>query len=575
MSPNPAPEVPPLPPRDELRRELGMAGPTLAFAGRLMAAKALDVALRAVHRVPGVSLVVVGDGPDRGQLERLTTELGLGGRVRFAGSRSRDDVLRILFAADAAVLSSRWENFPHLVVEALAVGTPVIATAVGGVPEVVHDGENGLLVPAGDPDALAAAIERLVGDDELRAALGVCGGSVGRGARGRTAARPDRAGAGESGDSPVRRRLLMVGRTRYTLPLSEPLARKFDALDRELDVRVVATAGDGNRGADPRFRLFRPLPLGRLEGAAFYALLPFRVARELRAFRPDVLLVQGGQETALVLMGRALARSRAKIVLDVHGDWRAPTRLYGSPWRRALAPVGDLLARVALRKADAVRTISAYTSDLVRSEGVEPAAVFPAFMDLDPFLESEPLPLPDRPVALFVGVLERYKAVDVLAAAWRQAAPRVPDADLRIVGRGALGTVVEQLAAQSAGHVTWTPSLPGDGVARALDAATVLVLPSRSEGLGRVIVEAFCRGRGVVGSRVGGIPDLVTDGRTGILVAADDAGALAEALVGVLSDRPLAERLGAEARRAVEPWLATPEQYATVMRELVDQVTSR
>jgi glycosyltransferase involved in cell wall biosynthesis len=171
VSLNPAPEVPSLPPRDELRRELGMDGPTLAFAGRLMAAKALDVALQAVQRIPRVSLLVVGDGPDRGQLERTSTELGLDDRVRFVGGRSREDVLRILSAADAAILSSRWENFPHLVVEALAVGTPVIATAVGGVPEIVHDGENGLLVPAGDPDALAEAIRRLVDDDELRARL--------------------------------------------------------------------------------------------------------------------------------------------------------------------------------------------------------------------------------------------------------------------------------------------------------------------------------------------------------------------------------------------------------------------
>ena len=366
----------------------------------------------------------------------------------------------------------------------------------------------------------------------------------------------------------------MVGRTRYTLPLSESLARKFDALDRELDVHVLATAGGGGHGADSRFRLFRPLPLGRLEGAAFYALLPLRVARELRAFRPDAVLVQGGQETSLVLLGRVFARSRAKVVLDVHGDWRAPTRLYGSPWRRAVAPVGDALARIALRKADAVRTISAYTSGLVRSEGVEPAAVFPAFMDLDPFLESRPAPLPERPVALFVGVLERYKAVDVLADAWRQAAPRLPDAELRIVGRGPQSPVVERLVAESEGRVTWMPSLPGDGVARALDAATVLVLPSRSEGLGRVVVEAFCRGRGVVGSRIGGIPDLVTDDETGILVPPEDAGALADALVRALCDGPLAERLGAAARHAVEPWLATPEEYAGAMRELVERVAA-
>jgi glycosyltransferase involved in cell wall biosynthesis len=74
-------------------------------------------------------------------------------------------------AADASVLSSAWENLPHTVLEALAVGSPVIATAVGGVPEVVRDGENGLLVPAGDPEALASAIERFFADDALRRRL--------------------------------------------------------------------------------------------------------------------------------------------------------------------------------------------------------------------------------------------------------------------------------------------------------------------------------------------------------------------------------------------------------------------
>ena len=99
------------------------------------------------------------------------------------------------------------------------------------------------------------------------------------------------------------------------------------------------------------------------------------------------------------------------------------------------------------------------------------------------------------------------------------------------------------------------------------------MLPSRSEGLGRVVVEAFCRGRGVVASRVGGIPDIVDDGRTGLLVPPGDADALADALVRALSDRTLAERLGAAAHDAVKPWLATPEEYARRLRELVDEVT--
>jgi glycosyltransferase involved in cell wall biosynthesis len=209
----------------------------------------------------------------------------------------------------------------------------------------------------------------------------------------------------------------------------------------------------------------------------------------------------------------------------------------------------------------------------VRAAGVEPTAEFAAFMDLEPFLQREPVPLPERPVALFVGVLERYKAVDVLADAWRLAAPRVPEAVLHLVGRGTLSEVPERLVAELPDRTRWTKSLTTPEVAQALDDATILVLPSRSEGLGRVVVEAFCRGRGVVGSRVGGIPDLVKDGMSGVLVPPGDAHALADALVRALSDRAYAERLGAAAYAAVQPWLATPEEYARRIRELVEVVT--
>ena len=262
------------------------------------------------------------------------------------------------------------------------------------------------------------------------------------------------------------------------------------------------------------------------------------------------------------------------MILDLHGDWRAPTRLYGSRARRLLDPLADALARRALRRADGVRTISAYTTELVRAEGMEPAAEFPAFMDLEPFLVKPVVPLPQTPRALFVGVLERYKAFDVLAEAWRAVARSVPDAVLHVVGQGTLAPVAHSLVEQLPGRVEWSPSLTANEVAAALDSATLLVLPSRSEGMGRVVIEAGCRGRAVVGSRVGGIPDVVVDGKTGVLVPPGDAGALAEALELVLSDRALAERLGADARIRVEPWLATPEEYARRVRDLVQTVAS-
>jgi len=156
--PNPAPALPELAPRDELRDSFGIDGPTLAFAGRFGPQKALDVLVDAVTRVDGVTLLLAGEGeaPAAGE------------RVRFLGALPRERVLELFAAADASVLSSSWENFPHAVVEALAVGTPVIATRVGGVPEVVEDGVNGLLVPPGDAAALAEAVRRFFADGALR-----------------------------------------------------------------------------------------------------------------------------------------------------------------------------------------------------------------------------------------------------------------------------------------------------------------------------------------------------------------------------------------------------------------------
>jgi glycosyltransferase involved in cell wall biosynthesis len=161
---NPAPDVTAVIPRE-------LEPGTISMVGRLVRHKGVDVVLDAVARVPSAKLVIVGDGPERDELERRAQEPDLAGRVTFLGAVPRDEGLEIVAGADISVLASDWENLPHAAVEALAVGTPVVATAVGGVPEVVHDGVNGLLVPARRPDLLADALARLLDDDGLRAGL--------------------------------------------------------------------------------------------------------------------------------------------------------------------------------------------------------------------------------------------------------------------------------------------------------------------------------------------------------------------------------------------------------------------
>jgi glycosyltransferase involved in cell wall biosynthesis len=169
--PNPSPVVGELGQRDELRREFGLNGATLAFAGRLTAQKSLERALEAVADADGVKLVIAGEGPEREPLQTRAGDLGIGDRVTFLGAQPRERIVELFHAADATILSSSWENFPHTVVEALAVGTPVLAMQAGGVSEVVHDGVNGLLVAAGDTAGLGEAVRRYFADDELRERL--------------------------------------------------------------------------------------------------------------------------------------------------------------------------------------------------------------------------------------------------------------------------------------------------------------------------------------------------------------------------------------------------------------------
>ena len=364
----------------------------------------------------------------------------------------------------------------------------------------------------------------------------------------------------------------MVGRTRYRFPLSEGLARKFDALGERLELRVLATGTRGNEPDRPEFRLHRPLPSRALDGVAFYARLPFRIAGELRDFDPVVVLAQSPFEAAAAYAGRALARRRVPVVVELHGDWASFARLYGSRLRQPLAPVLDRVAARSLRHADAVRTLSPFTTELARRHGVEPVATFTTYTDLSAFADPPAVGLPDRPTALFVGVLQRYKNVDGIVAAWRLAAPRVPDARLVLVGDGPMRAEVERLVADLPEQTEWHAALPTSEVVTALDETWCLLLPSRSEGTPRVILESLCRGRAVLGGQVGGIPDAVREGENGFLVDPGDVEGIADVLVRLLSDRTRAERLGAQALEDSQPWRYTAAEYAENVAALVERV---
>lgn len=140
------------------------------WLGLLAPVKRVDLLLVAASRVPGVAVTIAGDGPLREQVRRRADELGLGERVTMLGSVA--DPAPVLRAAELFVLTSAAENCPLALLQAMASGLPVVTTAVGGIPEVVRDGIDGLLCPADDEDALVGALADLVGDPGRRRRMG-------------------------------------------------------------------------------------------------------------------------------------------------------------------------------------------------------------------------------------------------------------------------------------------------------------------------------------------------------------------------------------------------------------------
>ncbi|HYO75605.1 MAG TPA: glycosyltransferase family 4 protein, partial [Thermoanaerobaculia bacterium] len=158
--------------RARLEREFDIppGRPILVTVSVLRPAKGIEFLLDAAKRVDNAVFLILGDGNKREEWQALAAQQGIGDRVRWAGYRT--DVDTILAGCDALVHPSLDDAFPTVLLEAMAAGLPVVATRVGGIPEIVNDGATGILVPPGDAEALASGIEELLSDRERMRRMG-------------------------------------------------------------------------------------------------------------------------------------------------------------------------------------------------------------------------------------------------------------------------------------------------------------------------------------------------------------------------------------------------------------------
>ena len=165
--------------RTELRKKFVFSDKVIISVGRLVPWKGfggLITVFAELHKNdPSLSLVIIGDGPDRKKLEQQVQNLGLNDKITFTGRLAQHEMLEYIKASDVFVLNTSYEGFSHQLIEVLAVGTPCVTTSVGGNVEIIRDGKNGLLFPYNDLPKLKESIEIILSDKELSAKITIAG----------------------------------------------------------------------------------------------------------------------------------------------------------------------------------------------------------------------------------------------------------------------------------------------------------------------------------------------------------------------------------------------------------------
>jgi glycosyltransferase involved in cell wall biosynthesis len=292
------------------------------------------------------------------------------------------------------------------------------------------------------------------------------------------------------------------------------------------------------------------------------------------ATRTDVVHVHLGEDLAILPVGMAAAKlQRLPLVLTVHMSLRH-TLVVTDTRSAILKTLGGLVERWGERSADAVLVITPRLAQMLVSEGVEEdrVRVVPPGVNSTLFAtpHDEPFPSIGRPRVVFVGRLAPQKGVRTLVAAVRRL--KNSNAQILLVGDGserpALEQEIRQLGVENRVHLLGF--VQHEYVPAVLAHADLLILPSLYEELGTILLEAMWVGLPIVASRTGGIPDVVTDGVSGLLVPPGDPEALARAIDRVLSSPDLARRLGEAARERAKDydWEVLAERVLEVYRDV-------
>ena len=533
-------------------------GNMVITVSRLVRKNGVDILIRAIgevrKQIPGIQCRIAGDGPERLRLAALASELGVGDAIVFLGTVPHTELARHLHEADVFVRMSRSEGMGNAFAEAAAAGVPVVATAVGGIPDIIEHEKTGLFAGVDDSADCARKITRLLRDPAYAEA--------------------------------------MAGRAREKIIQRfdwDTIARRYRdifyaALGAEKRITIATGLFPPDIGGPATYTalLADELPREKIAVRVSYfggvRHLP-RIARHLAYFLRLLAAARGSgiifaqDPVSVGLPALAAARLlRRKFFLKIVGDYaweqymnhesRIKNKEYETPEafqkkrHGAMTEMRRRIQQFVARRADKIIVPSRYLRRIVAGWGVaqEKIAVVYNAVAMPERRASreearEQLGL-SGVVIIAVGRLVPWKGFAAVIDAIADLAVEMPDLRLVIAGSGPEEENLRRIIAErDAGErVRMTGAILHDALMEYFSASDIFVLNSGYEGLSHTLIEAMVAGLPVVATNIGGNPEVTTDGVEGILIPYDNNGKLKDALRALAGDKNMRLTMGAAAR---------------------------
>ncbi len=369
-----------------------------------------------------------------------------------------------------------------------------------------------------------------------------------------------------------KRAIIFLGKTKYSCPLDETSAKKFSLLSKLGRIFVI---GYSTRGKFERFENHAVFYLApRLPFAFMRRLLMFFFGLKLSLWLiftkgAKIIVAEDSYEGFTGAWAKIFASffgKKIKLIIESHGDFERAVflrkKILGE---RVYFWIMKKMAHFALSKADILRGVSKATVDQLIKWSVGKTVVkFPAWTDISVFKAAAQRRSGEKNI-IFAGDIIPLKGVDILIDAFDKISSEFPDVNLFIVGEEKDKDYAGKLKDRE--RVLFLGKISQKELAEKMSECAILVLPSYSEALGRVILEAMAAGLAVIGSRVGGIPDMIKDGETGLLFAAGDKIGLASILKRIMTDDELIQKLAGNGQKFAESFFSE-EKYLNDYEEL-------